>query len=1342
MRAADQDYFDRLDDRLERALSVAREARAQGQDPSREVEIPVAEDMADRVENLLGIPGVAERVRELEAEHGREAAALELARDFAEGRVGQYDTREGKIEGAVRTAVALLTEGVVAAPIEGIDRVELAYNDDGSEFVRVFYAGPIRSAGGTAQALSVLVADYVRALLGIDRYKPREEEIERYAEEVELYDDDVGLQYTPSAAEVKYIARNCPVMLDGEPTGGEEVSGYRDLERVATNTPRGGMCLVLAEGIALKPPKIKRYTGQLDEVDWPWLDGLIDGSVGGKKTAADGGEVEAAEPDPDGSTTSEPPDGRSRLEPDGKYLRDLIAGRPVFAHPSEPGGFRLRYGRARNHGFATAGVHPATMHLVDDFLATGTQLKTERPGKAAGVVPVDSIEGPTVKLASGEVRRIDDPAEALELRNGVVEILDLGEYLVNYGEFVENNHPLAPASYVVEWWIQDLAAAGADVQALEDAPGVDVADPTPDEALEWATAYDAPLHPAYTYLWHDLDVDAFEALADAVAVGEEIDGDLRLPAEPAVVDALETLLVPHHQHEAELVVGVWRPLVRTLGFDDALERDWEPGLAAEYDDPMELVNATAPFAVMERAPTRIGSRMGRPEKSEVREMNPAVHGLFPIGEAGGDQRDIAAAAKHADGMQDTPGQVEVAVGQRRCPGCDAETFRPACPECGAHTEPEYHCRDCGAPVEAGESGRLDCPRCDGEGTSVDRQCIDVREAYREALDAMGERENAFEILKGVKGLMSATKTPEPLEKGVLRAAHGVSTFKDGTVRYDMTDLPVTSVRPAEVDVPVEQFRALGYERDLAGDPLEYDDQLVGLRAQDIVLSDGAAEHLMRVADFVDDLLERFYGLDPFYEVDDRDELVGELVFGLAPHTSAAVVGRIVGFTDAAVGYAHPYFHAAKRRNCFHPDTRLWYADEAGDWHYGRVDELVEARLDDPDANDFGTLVQELHGSVTVPAIDDDGMATRSPVSAVSKHPAPDHLVEVETEGGRTLRVTPDHTMLRWEGGLERVAASELAAGDRLPAWDGGETTMGEADAATADGGVAPVPLDPVEHVEYVESDVAHTYCLTVEDTHTLVANGLYAGQCDGDEDCVMLLMDGLLNFSQAYLPDRRGGRMDAPLVMSSRIDPTEIDDEAHNMDIVDVYAREFYEATRRLADPDEVDMRLAEDTLGTDDAYAGFAHTHDTSDIALGPALSAYKTLGAMTEKLDAQLELARKLRGVDETDVAERIIEYHFLPDLLGNLRAFSRQETRCLDCGTKYRRMPLSGSCRECGGNVNLTVHEGSVSKYLEVATEIAETYGCREYTKQRLQLLERTIDSVFENDKDKQSGIADFM
>ena len=42
------------------------------------------------------------------------------------------------------------------------------------------------------------------------------------------------------------------------------------------------------------------------------------------------------------------------------------------------------------------------MHILGDFLAVGTQMKIERPGKAAGIVPVDSIQGPTVKLQNGE----------------------------------------------------------------------------------------------------------------------------------------------------------------------------------------------------------------------------------------------------------------------------------------------------------------------------------------------------------------------------------------------------------------------------------------------------------------------------------------------------------------------------------------------------------------------------------------------------------------------------------------------------------------------------------------------------------------------------------------------------------------------------------------------------------------------------------------------------------------------------------------------------------------------------------------------------------------------------
>ena len=606
MRPDDERYFERLETDLEEALDVARRARERGGDPTDDVEIPIAKDMADRVENILGIDGVAARVREMEADPdlSREEAALELAADFADGSVGDYETRAGKVEGAVRTAVALLTEGVVAAPIEGIDRVEILENDDGTEFINIYYAGPIRSAGGTAQALSVLVADYTRTLVGIEEYHPRSDEIERYAEELSLYDDETGLQYAPKDAEAKFIAEHLPIMLDGEPTGDEEVSGFRDLERIDTNNARGGMCLVLGEGIAQKAPKIQRYTSQLEEIDWPWLQDLIDGTY--KKSKGEdeadgedgpdegtdaGGETDDGgdEDGPDEGTeaASAGAEGPPRPDPETKFLRDLIAGRPVFGHPSEEGGFRLRYGRARNHGFATAGVHPATMHLVDDFLAPGTQIKTERPGKAAGVIPVDTIEGPTVKLANGDVRRIDDPEEALTVRNGVEEILDAGEYLVNYGEFVENNHPLAPASYTVEWWREEMAAAGADVQALSDSPRVDLERPSAERALSWVEEYDVPLHPEYTYLWHDLDVDRFEALAEAASDGEFVETDgaavatettdartLVVSNTEPVREALEVLLVEHSQGEETLTVPDAVPLARSLGLTDDLERTW------------------------------------------------------------------------------------------------------------------------------------------------------------------------------------------------------------------------------------------------------------------------------------------------------------------------------------------------------------------------------------------------------------------------------------------------------------------------------------------------------------------------------------------------------------------------------------------------------------------------------------------------------------------------------------------------------------------------------------------------------------------------------------------------
>ena len=72
----------------------------------------------------------------------------------------------------------------------------------------------------------------------------------------------------------------------------------------------------------------------------------------------------------------------------------------------------------------------------------------------------------------------------------------------------------------------------------------------------------------------------------------------------------------------------------------------------------------------------------------------------------------------------------------------------------------------------------------------------------------------------------------------------------------------------------------------------------------------------------------------------------------------------------------------------------------------------------------------------------------------------------------------------------------------------------------------------------------------------------------------MLLMDGLLNFSRDILPANRGGQMDAPLVLTTRLNPTEVDKEALNVDSGWFYERDFYEMTQDCPHPKTLKNRM------------------------------------------------------------------------------------------------------------------------------------------------------------------------
>jgi len=445
--------------------------------------------------------------------------------------------------------------------------------------------------------------------------------------------------------------------------------------------------------------------------------------------------------------------------------------------------------------------------------------------------------------------------------------------------------------------------------------------------------------------------------------------------------------------------------------------------------------------------------------------------------------------------------------------------------------------------------------------------LDINYYFKTALKMMGM--GAYpDLIKGVKGTSNKDHIPEHLAKGILRAKHEIHVNKDGTTRYDMTQLPLTHFKAKEIGTDIKRLKELGYTHDIAGKELVNDNQVLELFPQDIVLPslepplEGADKALFRVANFIDELLSSFYKEKPFYNFSSFKDIVGHLVLCLAPHTSAGIVARIIGFSKTQGFFAHPLLHAATRRDC------------------------------------------------------------------------------------------------------------------------------------------------------------------------------------DGDEACVMLLADGLINFSRKYLPAHRGSTQDAPLVLTSRLTPSEVDDMVFDVDIAWQYPLEFYEACLEYKKPWDITITQLGQKLGTPEQYEKMGFTHPLGNLNETIPCSAYKTLPTMEEKLAGQMDIAAKVRAVETADVARLVIEKHFIKDTKGNLRKFSMQQFRCVNCNEKFRRPPLIGHCTKCKGKIIFTISEGSVIKYLGPTINLANSYDIPVYLKQSIALLQRTIESVFGKDKEKQEGLSNWI
>lgn len=1124
-----KNYFEKIQEQASEQYELAKKMRSKGNDINTIVEMTPAVDLADRAETLINLPGLAKRYREVISQTpGRREAYFQLFKEIIEQKWCKIPDEQKRLEIGIKACLLIETEGVVVAPLDGLPKVEINKNPDGSRYVDIYYAGPIRAAGGSSTVIPLILGDYGRKLLKLDKYKPTRDEVERYIEEVAIYQTEVvSRQYIVPDSEIKIIVENCPVCINGTPTEQVEVSVNRDLPRIPTNRIRGGVGLVISEGLALKALWVLNQAQKHGlEDNWKFLEQIV--KVEKKQAVIE-------------------------IKPNKKLLEGLAAGRPVLAYPSKWGGFRLRYGRNRNTGIMAKAINPATMILLDEFIAVGTHGKLERPGKATQFFPCDTIDGPIVLLNDGEVKQINSIKEAEEIKHRLKKIIYLGDLLISYGDFRKSAHPLIPPGYVEEWWFLELEKAIKEVNNENLLKKINfekikknIFDVDEEEAILISKELKIPFYPKYIYYYNALNIKEIKLLHNYFLKCElTFDNKLVLEKNSEFKNLIERIGLPHFTENEKIIINhSVKSIIETFSLKNKKNSNKESVL--------DYLSEISGMIIKDKAGSFIGGRMGRPEQAKRRQMKGNPHCLFPIGLFGGNIRSIN---KAIDEHNNSSGEIDVEIaiyennaGEKTSYFFDKKTNNRNlrlnyCSQCKKFFNGEM-CKKCGAKLVPFGLNKI----------NLRKMVFESKENLKVPLP---------DLIKGVQGLISDTKESEPIEKGILRARNNVHIFRDGTSRFELLNAVITHFKPKEINLTVDKVKKLGYVKDYLGQEIVDENQLIEIFPQDIIVNETCGDWMLDVANFVDDELELFYKEKRFYNAKTKEDLIGTLVLGLAPHTSAGVTARVIGYTKSRLGYGHPYFICAKRRNV------------------------------------------------------------------------------------------------------------------------------------------------------------------------------------DGDQDSIMLLMDGLLNFSQKFLANRNGGKMDSAIVFSTIVIPTEIDDEVHNMETMSSYPLKFYELANKIVEPFIDFIDIVEDKLTQKDQYSKIDFTHTTEIFDEGPKTSQYIQLKTMEEKINRQNQLQKKILAVNAKDALERVMGSHFLPDIIGNARAFSRQTFRCTSCNEKYRRIPLSGKCYKCGKDtLILTIHQGSVRKYLKIAQNLARQEELSPYLIQRLDMIEKEIDSVFNNDKVKQKGLFDFV
>jgi len=160
---------------------------------------------------------------------------------------------------------------------------------------------------------------------------------------------------------------------------------------------------------------------------------------------------------------------------------------------------------------------------------------------------------------------------------------------------------------------------------------------------------------------------------------------------------------------------------------------------------------------------------------------------------------------------------------------------------------------------------------------------------------------------------------------------------------------------------------------------------------------------------------------------------------MSPHNCAGVICRIIGFSKVQGLVASPYLHAAMRRDCVYPKTKLFFYnkknmeifyDEIGDY----VENLIEKGAKTTKIDAFGTLRVDIDEELYCVGIDPNTHELKSKkIKFFVKGPKTEEWVKITTATNREYIMTPTHKfMYISDRNFKFKDASTIEVNDRLP----------------------------------------------------------------------------------------------------------------------------------------------------------------------------------------------------------------------------------------------------------------------------------------------------------------------